>query len=118
MILLRLISWPYVRRHLVRVLLTTLGIVLGVAVFVAMFTTNQAVLDGLEHTVDRVAGKTQLQITAGDGGFPEEVLERVQALSDVAVAVPAIEAALETNLPGQGNLLVLARSDARAGSAD
>ena len=108
MILLRLISWPYVRRHLVRVSLTTLGIVLGVAVFVAMYTANQAVLDGLERTVDRVAGKTQLQITAGDGGFPEDVLERVQAVPEVRVAVPVIEAALETNLPGQGNLLVLA----------
>ena len=108
MILLRLISWPYVRRHLARVALTTLGIVLGVAVFVAMYTANQAVLDGLERTVDRVAGKAQLQITAGDGGFPEEVLERVQALAEVRVAVPVIEAALETNLPGQGSLLVLA----------
>ena len=54
MILLRLISWPYVRRHAVRVSLTTLGIVLGVAVFVAMYTANQAVLDGLERTVDRL----------------------------------------------------------------
>ena len=107
MILLRLISWPYVRRHLARVSLTTLGIVLGVAVFVAMYTANQAVLDGLERTVDRVAGKAQLQVTAGDGGFPEEVLERVQALPEVRIAVPAIEAALETNLAGQGNLLVL-----------
>ena len=108
MILLRLISWPYVRRHLARVALTTLGIVLGVAVFVAMYTANQAVLDGLARTVDRVAGKAQLQVSAGDGGFPEEALERVQALAEVRVAVPAIEAALETRLAGQGNLLVLA----------
>jgi putative ABC transport system permease protein len=107
-ILLRLISWPYVRRHLARVSLTTLGIVLGVAVFVAMYTANQAVVDGLEHTVDQVAGKAQLQVTAGDGGFPEDVLERVQAMPEVRVAVPLIEAALETNLDGQGNLLVLA----------
>ena len=34
MILLRLISWPYARKHLLRWLLTTAGIVLGVAVFV------------------------------------------------------------------------------------
>ena len=55
MILLRLISWPYVRRHLARVALTTLGIVLGVAVFVAMYTANQAVLDGLEQAGYRAA---------------------------------------------------------------
>lgn len=43
MILLRLISWPYVRKHLVRWLLTIVGIVLGVAVYVGMHTANQAV---------------------------------------------------------------------------
>ena len=31
MILLRLISWPYVRRHLVRVTLTMLGILMNVS---------------------------------------------------------------------------------------
>ena len=34
MILLRLISWPYFRKHVLRTALTTAGIVLGVAVFV------------------------------------------------------------------------------------
>jgi hypothetical protein len=41
MILLRLISWPYARKHLSALLLTTAGIVLGVAVFVGMHTANQ-----------------------------------------------------------------------------
>ena len=44
MILLRLISWPYFRKHVLRTLLTTAGIVLGVAVFVGMRTANQSVL--------------------------------------------------------------------------
>jgi hypothetical protein len=35
-ILLRLISWPYARKHLLRVGFTMAGIVLGVAVFVGM----------------------------------------------------------------------------------
>ena len=34
MILLRLISWPYFRKHILRTVLTIAGIVLGVAVFV------------------------------------------------------------------------------------
>ncbi len=105
--LLRLISWPYLRRHLARVLLTTGGVVLGVAVFVGMHAANRAVVDGLAATVDRVAGRTQLQVTAGDGGFPEEVLERVQALPEVRAAAPVIEAPIETGLPGGGSLLVL-----------
>ena len=41
--LLRLISWPYARKHLLRWLLTTAGIILGVGVFVGMHTANQSV---------------------------------------------------------------------------
>ena len=107
MILLRLISWPYFRRHVLRTALTTAGIVLGVAVFVGMHTANQSVLFAFSRTVDRIAGKTELQVTAGETGFDEEVLEKVQGAESVRVAVPVIEAVVDSNLRGQGNLLVL-----------
>src|SRR5919106_5941618 len=105
--LLRLISWPYLRKHAVRSLLTIVGIVLGVAVFVAMHTANEAVFYAFERTVDRIAGAAQLQVTSSDAGFPEEIIERVQSIPEVQVAVPVIEAPAGTNLPGQGNLLIL-----------
>jgi putative ABC transport system permease protein len=105
--LFRLISWPYFRKHVLRTLLTTAGIVLGVAVFVGMHTANQTVLAAFSQTVDRIAGKTELQVTAGETGFGEEVLERVQSASTVRVAVPVIEAVVDTNVRGQGNLLIL-----------
>jgi putative ABC transport system permease protein len=108
MILLRLISWPYTRRHLARTILTTAGIVLGVGVFLGMHTANQSVLFALHQTVDRLAGATQLQVTAGESGFEEEVLERVQARPEVRVAVPVIEAVVDTGLPGQGSIMILA----------
>src|SRR6266403_421321 len=73
MILLRLISWPYARKHLLRSLLTTAGIVLGVAVFVGMHTANQSVLAAFRQTIDRIAGMTQLQVSAGEPGFDEDV---------------------------------------------
>src|SRR5213082_1087342 len=104
MILLRLISWPYFRKHVLRTMLTIAGIVLVVAVFVGMHTANQSVLFAFSRTVDRIAGKTELQVTAGETGFDEEVLERVQAASSVNVAVPVIEAVADTKLKGQGNL--------------
>src|SRR5258706_16108012 len=107
MILLRLISWPYFRRHVLRTMLTVAGIVLGVAVFVGMHPANQTVLDGFSRTVDRIAGKTEIQITAGETGFDEEVLERVQNAATVRVAVPVIEAVVDSNIRGQGSLLVL-----------
>jgi putative ABC transport system permease protein len=107
MILLKLISWPYVRRHLPRWLLTIAGIVLGVAVFVGIHTANQSVVYAFHQTVDRIAGSTQLQISAGETGFDENVLDRVQAVPEVRVAVPVIEAVVSTGMQGQGNLLIL-----------
>jgi len=105
-ILLRLVSWPYFRKHILRTVLTTTGIVLGVAVFVAMHTANQSVLFAFAKTIDRIAGKADLQVTAGENGFGEDILEKVQSASTVGVAVPVIEAVVDVE--GQGNLLVLA----------
>ena len=105
--LLRLISWPYFRRHILRTILTTAGIVLGVAVFVGMHTANQSVLYAFSQTVDRIAGKTELQVTSGETGFGEEVLERVQTAVTVRVAVPVIEAVVDTKIAGRGSLLIL-----------
>ena len=92
MILLRLITWPYARKHVLRTTLTAAGIVLGVAVFVGMNSANKSVLLAFSRTVDRIAGKTELQVTAGETGFPEEVLEQVQSAASVRIAVPVIEA--------------------------
>src|SRR5438034_7836067 len=102
MILLRLISWPYFRKHALRTILTTAGIILGLAVFIGMHTANQSVLYAFRHTIDSIAGKAELQITAGEAGFGEEVLERVQDAETVAVAVPLVEAVVDSNIPGQG----------------
>src|SRR5450756_2409781 len=105
MILLRLISWQYVRKHLLRTLLTLTGIALGVAVFVGMHTANQSVVFAFRQTIDRIAGATQLQVSAGEPGFEEGVLERVQGVSEVRVAVPVIEAVVNTGKQGEGSLL-------------
>ena len=106
--LLRLLSWPYARRHLLRTALTTAGIVLGIGVFVGMYTANQSVLLGFSETIDRIAGKAELQVTAGEAGFGEDILEKVQSASIVRVAVPVIEAVVSSKLQGEGDLLVLA----------
>jgi putative ABC transport system permease protein len=108
MILLRLISLPYLRKHRLRSLLTIVGIALGVALLVGMYTANDSVLRSFSDTVDRIAGKAQLQVDAGDAGFPEEVLERVQSVPEVRAAAPVIEAEVETGIKGQGKLLIVA----------
>ena len=104
MMLWSLISWPYARKHLLRWMLTMAGIVLGVGVFVGMHTANRSVLSAFQETIDRIAGSTQLQVTAGEPGFDEDILEKVQNVPEVRAAAPVIEATVAT---GSGNLLIL-----------
>jgi len=106
-ILLRLISWQYIRKHRLRTLFTIAAVVLGAGTFVGMHSAGVAVLSAFNDTVDHIAGKAQLQITAGDSGFPEEVLGRIQSVPEVATAVPLIEAVVQSTKKGEGNLLVL-----------
>jgi len=47
------------RTHRLRVVMTTLSIALGVAVFFAVRTANTALLDSLALTVERLAGKSK-----------------------------------------------------------
>ncbi len=97
MILLRLISWPYARKHLLRCLLTMTGIVLGVAVFVGMHTANQSVLAAFHETIDRIAGSAQLQVSAGEAGFDEDVLDKVRAFPGVRAAAPVLESTVSVD---------------------
>jgi putative ABC transport system permease protein len=108
LILLWLVSWPHLCRHVLRWTLTTVGIALGVAVFVGINAANRGVLAAFSLTVDRIAGRTELEVTVGDAGFPENVLEKVQGAPSVGAAVPVIEAVVDTKLAGQGSLFVLA----------
>jgi putative ABC transport system permease protein len=75
--------------------------------FVGIHTANETVRRTFADTVDRVAGRTELQMTAGEAAFGEDVLERVQSAETVRVAVPVIEAVVDSNIPGLGSLLVL-----------
>ena len=95
------------RSHKLRVLLTTLGIALGVAVYFAVRTTNVTLLDSLKLTVEKLAGKATLQITSGESGFPEQYLEKVRSTPGVLLAEPVIEVVAHTGFADEGNLLVL-----------
>ena len=106
--LVRLISWPYACQHRLRLILTASGIVLGVAVLVAIHTGNATVVHSFSQTVDRVAGATQLQVFAsGSSGFSEEFLDAVRQRAEVQVAAPVIEQSTNFGLQKQESLLIL-----------
>ncbi|MGD0908613.1 MAG: FtsX-like permease family protein [Candidatus Acidiferrales bacterium] len=93
--------------HRLRVVLTTLGIALGVAVFFAVRTANATLLDSLKVTVERLAGKSTLEITAGETGFPEAILDAVRSTPGVQIAEPVIEVIANTAFKDEGNLLIM-----------
>jgi len=105
--LLRRVSVPYARRHIGLTILTAAGVALGVAVFVAIQTASTSLKIALRDTLDRVAGKAQLQVTAGEVGFPEEVLDRVRGTAGVRAAAPVVEAIVRSEKASEGNILVL-----------
>jgi putative ABC transport system permease protein len=102
-----LITFKQWRAHKLRVGLTTLGIALGVAVFFAIRTGNATLLDSLRSTVEKLAGKATLQISAGESGFSEKVLDAVRATPGVQLAEPVIETMVQTSFPDEGTLLIL-----------
>lgn len=92
--------------HQLRLSLTIAGILLGVAVPFAIRIGNIALLDSLKTTVEKLAGKATLQVTAGESGFPEEVLDVVRSTPGVTVAAPVIEVVAHM-ASGEDNLLIL-----------
>jgi putative ABC transport system permease protein len=102
-----LVTFKQWRAHRLRVALTTLGIALGVAVFFAIRTGNATLLDSLRGTVEKLAGKATLQVSAGESGFSEKVLDTVRATPGVKLAEPVIETIVQTPFADEGALLVL-----------
>jgi putative ABC transport system permease protein len=89
----RIFRWHvlrYLRRHPLLGLLNILSVALGVAVYLATQIANQSANRAFAATVDLVAGKAELQITAPGGHLPETVLPQVVAVPGVSAATPIV----------------------------
>lgn len=104
--LLRTLSLSYARRHKAKTLLTLLGVVVGVATFSAIGSARGTLLRGIRDTVDRMAGKAQLQITL-EGGVPEEVQERIREIPGIRAQSPVIEQIVVPERGELGSILFL-----------
>lgn len=102
---LALITFRQWLRHKLRLALTLLGIALGVAVFFAVRTANTTLVENLRFTVEKLAGKATLQVTAGEAGFSQDILKIVKKTEGVRLAEPIIETVARTD--DDENLLVL-----------
>ncbi|MBU0704538.1 MAG: ABC transporter permease [Chloroflexi bacterium] len=78
-----------------RTLLTTSGIVLGVAVILAISVTNRSTLDSLKSVFSGASGRAHLVVISSteDGeGFAEDVLRRTVNVPGVQAAIPSLQA--------------------------
>jgi putative ABC transport system permease protein len=77
--------------HRARVLLTMLGIALGVALQSAVSSINRSTLASFEESIRATVGRASLTVSAGEAGFPETWEDRLAALPGVASASSMIE---------------------------
>ncbi|MEE8177081.1 MAG: FtsX-like permease family protein, partial [Acidobacteriota bacterium] len=89
--LLRSLAWRRVHQEPIRMGLTVLGVALGVGVFLSIQLANGAAVLAFRNSLDAVSGKTQLQLTAGDVGIPEDLFLRVREWPGVKRAAPVIQ---------------------------
>src|SRR5262245_2508556 len=69
--LARQISLPRFVEHPLRTALTVCGVMLGVAVLVAVVLVNRSIIRSIRAAVDDISGKVDLQVTAGSSGIDE-----------------------------------------------
>src|SRR4030088_1208820 len=80
----------YLRRHPLLGLLNVLSVALGVAVYLATQIANHSANRAFAATVDMVAGKADLQITAPAGNLPEKVFPMPAAATGISDATPLV----------------------------
>ena len=105
--LLRGVTWPYFKKHWVITALTLAGVSLGVGVYIAIELSSASLRMSLRRTVDKIAGKAQLEVASGEAGVPEETLDAVRAVPGVLAAQPIVEAVVKPEGPAEQSLMVL-----------
>ncbi|PYJ09602.1 MAG: hypothetical protein DMF06_09490 [Verrucomicrobia bacterium] len=89
----RIFRWHvlrHLRRHPLLAALNILSMALGVAVYLATQIANQSANRAFAATVDMVAGKADLQITAAARNLPETVLPMAASAVGVSAATPLV----------------------------
>lgn len=105
--LLRGVTLPYFKKHWVITLLTLAGVTLGVGTYIAIELSSASLRVSLRRTVDQIAGKAQLEVTAGEQGVPDAILDQVRAVPGVAAAQPIVEAVVRAEGDAESSVMVL-----------
>jgi putative ABC transport system permease protein len=80
----------YIAQHRLLAALNVLSVALGVAVYLAIQIANHSAKRAFAATVDVVAGKAELQISAPVGGLRDEVFHAVSQHPGIRAATPLV----------------------------
>ena len=89
--LLRFLAWRRLKEEPFRLLLTLLGVALGVAVFIAIKLANTTATQAFENSLTAISGKTHLEVSGGGLGVDEYLILRLRAMAEVKRAAPVIQ---------------------------
>lgn len=92
--LLVAVSLPYLRAHAGRILLTLLGVIIGVQGMVAMGALNHSIIKSFEAGLEAIAGSARLQIAGPETGIPNTLAEDALRVPGVESAVAIIDGSL------------------------
>src|SRR3954463_7010237 len=80
----------YLARHPLLAILNVVSVALGIALYVAIQISNHSANRAFEASVDVVAGKAQLEVTAPAGNLPDELFPTIPHQPGVAAATPVV----------------------------
>ncbi len=92
--LLLTVSIPYLRAHAGRILLTLLGVIIGVQGMVAMGALNHSIIKSFEAGLEAIAGSARLQIAGPETGIPDSLAEEALHVPGVQSAVAVVDGSL------------------------
>ena len=90
-VLFSLLSVRDLGSYKLRAVLTVVGIAFGVAAVTGTSLLNESVARSYERTIARLAGEAILEITNGEAGVPEELLDEVKSVAGVSVAEASVQ---------------------------
>jgi putative ABC transport system permease protein len=103
-----LLEWLSLRhwlRHPVRAGLTLFGVALGVAVTISVDLISGEILHAHRRTLEAIAGKAELTVTAGESGMDRAAVDAVRGVPGVKWAEPLLEMMLVE--PDKGPVMLL-----------
>ena len=100
--LLHLATLRFLLRHPSQIILTTLGVALGVAVVVSIDLAIQSSREAFRISTETIAGRSTHRVLGTGGDLPDSAFARIRTQLGVRASAPVVEAFVTTpSLPGR-----------------